>query len=596
MNLTVSEKCDAAEDLIEKGKLEDAEFLLDQVLESHPAEIRALVGKSALLIKSGDLQKAKALLQSAYERSPSDAVVQTNLANVALLENRINDAVVHLETAHAERSDYLPPILLLAQIRSQSGEATEAASWLTKATKLAPGDANVLAAGAGFLLAHQKISEAKASFEKALDVDPGHVGALAGLAQLSCLLGEFDRAGELAKRAHLLSPQDPEVAVTLAKVYLAAGAPSEAEKLMDRFKARLADFTPVVLVCAEIAIARGQTAQALSDTAKWLRKAPNDQMRIAAFLKVLKQAGAWQEIVDMYLKLPDKTASEDMVQSLYEEALHALGRSEEAWRSWTARRGLEAKAPTPPIVVELPERTPLLDEIVLMRFANSWAQKDPISMVSKSPLEGIWGRLTSAAQIGRTADRRDLQDQSNELLADLAARTCLFAPEVAAFNPYLAPSTRVAEWRNALPSGRGPLVGVFWQERAPGLMIDHLKAAFAGKDVVPVSLQFDDARHQLRTWPEAMDAGVALGGLEDLVDLIDCLDLIVGPDGIPLHIAGALGRKGVALLQKNHEWYWAGTGSESIWYPSVKRVVTAIGPTWEGAADAVAAEIDALLV
>ena len=596
MTLTVSEKCTAAEELIAKGKFEDAEFLLDQVLESHPSETRALVGKSALRLKSGDVQKAKSFLKLASEKNPSDAIVETNLANVALLEKRVDDALAHLAAAHDEKPDYLPAILLLAQIHHQSGNSQEAATWLNKATDVAPGDANVLVTGASLLLANQKISEAKASFERALEFDPEHVRGLVGLAQLHCLLGEFNYAAELAKKAHLLSPQDPESAVTLAQVYLATGALAEAQKLIDRFSARLTDYAPVVLVGAEIAIARGQTAQALADAAKWLRKAPTDKARITAFLKLLKMAGAWQKLLDMCSNMAEETAKDDGIQSLREEALHALGRGDEAWQSWADRRNLPEKAPSPPLTIELPERTPILDELVLMRFVNAWAEHAPLELHAQSPVDGLWDRLASAASIHRAHDQQAHGAERGELLADLVARTCLHAPGVAAFKPYLKPDqARCAEWSAALPADHGPLVGVFWEETAPGLLIDHLKEAISDTGVVPVSLQFDRARHQLRSWPEAIDAGVALTGPEDLVNVVNCLDLVVGPDGLPIHIAGALGRKAVVILQENHEWYWAGNGSESIWYPSVKRFITPAGPAWEGATSALAAEIDTLL-
>ena len=89
-----------------------------------------------------------------------------------------------------------------------------------------------------------------------------------------------------------------------------------------------------------------------------------------------------------------------------------------------------------------------------------------------------------------------------ELPADLAARTVLYASKKAAFAPYLAPQPeRRALWDGALPQDGRPRVGVFWDARAPGLLVDHLRASLDGLPVQPVSLQFDDSRHQLRIWP-----------------------------------------------------------------------------------------------
>ena len=597
MNLTKAEKCAAAENLINKGRFEDAEFLLDQVLESHPREPKALVCKSALLMKSGDLPKAKQVLRTAFEYDPQNPVVLTNLANLALLENRLDDAIECLKSAHAEQPDHLAAILLLAQIYQQSGSLREAAMWLNKATALAPGNANVLVAGAVFLLAQQKISEAKASFEKALELEPDNVRALTGLSQVQGLQGEFDHAGELAKKAHLLAPKDSEAAIALSRVYLSTGALAEAQKLMDRFKSRFADYAPVVLHRAEIAIARGQIGDTLAEAAKWLRKSPRDPARVTLFLKTLKMAGSWQQILDMCDKLPEDVLLSDSVQSLREEALQALGRRSEAWQAWAGRRKLSPESPGTPRRVVLPPRAPLLDELVLMRFADACARTGPVEVFGHSPIAGLWDRLVAAPSVRRAGAEKDLPGAEAELLADLAARTHLHASAGSKFEPYLVPDPeRSGMWRKALPTGKGPCVGVFWQAQAPGLLIDHLMAAFKDLNVVPVSLQFDAARHQLRVWPEAFDAGVALDGIEDLVNLVNCLDLVVGPNGIPLHVAGALGRKGIAILKENHEWYWAGNGADSLWYPSIKRIVTPVGPTWEDAISALSEAIDISLL
>ncbi|MET1414299.1 tetratricopeptide repeat protein [Roseibium sp. HPY-6] len=594
MNLTTPEKCDAAERLIEKGRFEDAEFLLDQVLESHPSEMRALVSKAGLHMKAGRLPDAKRCLQGAYDKNPGVPLVLSNMASLALLESRVPDAITHLLEANALQPDFFPAVLLLAQIHQQAGDMRQASKWLAEASRLKPGNTDVLVASAAFELSRERISEATALYDKALAIDPDHVPALSGLAQLRALAGDYEAAGELAKRAHLLAPTDPDTAVILARTYQKAGALADAQKLIERFRNRYADYAPVVLQAAEILIARGQVAEALSVCAAWLRKSPADAVRIVGFLKVLKKAGAWKQIDQMCGTLPEDVSARDLVRSLREEALHALGRSEEAWASWAARRELAPGRPETPLHVTLPGRTPLLDELVLMRFANAWANVGPIKRSGPSLIDGLWKKLTASSGIDVVSEDPQLGlNGRGELLADLAARTCLNAHDMACFKPYLAAEpARENEWRQALPQDERPLVGVFWEGTAPGLQIDHLMKVFAGKPYVPVSLQFDEARHQLRMWPEAIDAGVALAGLEDIVNVVNCLDLVVGPDGIPLHIAGALGRKGVAVLPENHEWYWAGTGAESLWYPSVKRIVRPIDPTWKDAICALSSEID----
>ncbi|WP_269585965.1 tetratricopeptide repeat protein [Roseibium sp. Sym1] len=589
MNLTSTEKCRAAEKLIQKGQFEDAGFLIDQVLESHPQNTSALIAKSALQLKAGHVAEAKQHLLAAFHLSPDDPVILTNLASLALFENRLPDALEHLQTVAAQSPGHLPAILLLGQIHLQRGDLREAQGWLSRAAGLAPADPAVLVAGSTLALACQNLTEAAALLDKALEIDPDHVRALAALAHVRALTGDFEAAASLATKAHLEAPQDPDIAVTLARVYLASGALGEAQKLTDRFKARFPDFAPIVLCAAEVSIARGNVAGALADGAKWLRKDPKDSGRMAGFLKVLKKAGAWRQLLDLSDKLSAELAGSAAVLSLREEALHVLGRSREGWASWAARRNLPEGGPVPPFSVGLPARAPLLDELVLMRFVNAWAGEGQVEMIGDSHLESLWHRLPAGDRVHWTSQ----PGAQPELLADLTARTVLYAPDKSVFAPYLAPDPeRRAQWDAALPSDGKPRIGVFWDTRAPGLLVDHMREALADLPVHAISLQFDDSRHQLRAWPGALDAGVALKGLGDLVNVVDCLDLVVGPDGLPLHVAGALGRKGIALLQENHEWYWAGEGTGSHWYPSVTRIVTAVGPDWSAAGAALQEMLD----
>ena len=112
-----------------------------------------------------------------------------------------------------------------------------------------------------------------------------------------------------------------------------------------------------------------------------------------------------------------------------------------------------------------------------------------------------------------------------------------------------------------------------------------LKKAVENAPGTAVSLQFDSARHQLRVWPDAIDAGIAVKNLADLVDVVASLDHVVGPNGWPIHVAGALGIPGTVLLPENHDWYWHGDGETSTWYPSITRILKPAGPDWEAATD-----------
>jgi ADP-heptose:LPS heptosyltransferase len=78
-----------------------------------------------------------------------------------------------------------------------------------------------------------------------------------------------------------------------------------------------------------------------------------------------------------------------------------------------------------------------------------------------------------------------------------------------------------------------------------------------------------EARHALRNWPGALDAGRHLDGFDHMIALIANLDAVIGPDVSAMHLAGALGRPGFATLPPGFPWYWAAEEARSLWYPSI---------------------------
>jgi ADP-heptose:LPS heptosyltransferase len=69
----------------------------------------------------------------------------------------------------------------------------------------------------------------------------------------------------------------------------------------------------------------------------------------------------------------------------------------------------------------------------------------------------------------------------------------------------------------------------------------------------------------------------------DLAALIGELDLVITVDTAVVHLAGALGKPTLLLLDFAHDWRWMQKRTDSPWYPAVQLIRQAVRGDWAGA-------------
>jgi hypothetical protein len=146
--------------------------------------------------------------------------------------------------------------------------------------------------------------------------------------------------------------------------------------------------------------------------------------------------------------------------------------------------------------------------------------------------------------------------------------------------PYLsADPARVAHWRNRLPAGDRPHVGIVWCGN-PGFTGDRTRSmTFAGfapivadPDVTFVTLNPGAAADApaLAPHPGIVDLAAAFSDFSDTAAVIASLDLVITTDTATAHLAGALGRPTWLLLSHSPDWRWLLDREDCPWYPSMR--------------------------
>jgi tetratricopeptide (TPR) repeat protein len=170
--------------------------------------------------------------------------------------------------------------------------------------------------------------------------------------------------------------------------------------------------------------------------------------------------------------------------------------------------------------------------------------------------------------------------------------------------PYLSAGDElVARWRERLAGLRGLKVGIHWQGR-PTYYNDRARsiplAQFARLAAIPgvalVSLQKD-----VETQTDGAAAGFALvdvsGELTDFHETAAAilnLDLIIACDSAPAHLAGALGVPVWVGLTVGSDWRWMLERQDTPWYPTMRLFRQRTRGSWDEVFADMAVELAAL--
>ena len=165
--------------------------VLVPLADSGDVQVMALLGSAYLL--DGDQQKGQDWLSRAVAAAPDVASLRTQLALTLIAGGKIGNAIDELQSAVDLGQDVLQAdvLLVLAQLKEQHyDQAVAASEGLEQRRPKSPIPYNLT--GLAFL-AQGKLDEARARFDKALEVDPKFTTALINLARVD--VANMDLAG-----------------------------------------------------------------------------------------------------------------------------------------------------------------------------------------------------------------------------------------------------------------------------------------------------------------------------------------------------------------------------------------------------------------
>ena len=411
-------------------------------------------------------------------------------------------------------------------------------------------------------------------------------------APLAIVRREIERS--LARNADRLTAAEAALAdgqVRRAAALLAAGGhPWRGDARMHR-------------LVGDLALAQGRLHDAARALHRAVAAAPRDAGVHSAFAEVLAQLGAHRdrERIAARAVMLDPAAPQPRLS--HGDALEALGRAEEALAAYTDAHDLAPNDPATGAALSsallrrgnFDAGLPLLPTGPLPPGGlQALKDADVVIDAVASDIEAIWllryapllesaGRVLAAVRPGlqRLAGGQPGVDgvlvagqarPQGALTVPAAALPRLFGTTldtIPADVPYLRANEMLARhWRSRFARPARLRVGVAWGGRT---LLEAMTPLFDIEGAAFFSLETESGSRTLaalRSRAGITDISTRITDAAELAAAISALDMVVGPDGPAVHIAGALGVPAAVLLTRPAHWRWLSDRDDSPWYPA----------------------------
>lgn len=315
--------------LIKLGNINEAQAVLAPIMSEADKDPQVLALAGELSMHARDFGKATDYLERAAKMAPKAAAVRTSLAMSKLAQGDDARAIAELEesTRLDNKSTKAGTMLVLTEMRLKHYDKALAAASAMEAQQ--PKDPVVQNLKGGVYLSKGDSANARASFEKALALQPSYfpaaanlaqlemkenkpemakkhltafleknkksVEAMSGLAELAQLQGKTAEVTQWREKALAENPDEVIPALLLGSHYLRTGAKDKALTLARKFQVANPKNPELLDLLGQAQMANGDREGALESYSKltgMMPKSPQAQMRLASVHMALNNPNA----------------------------------------------------------------------------------------------------------------------------------------------------------------------------------------------------------------------------------------------------------------------------------------------------------------
>ncbi len=559
-------------DLHQTGKLQQAELIYQQILQTHPQHSTALHLLGVIAYQSENLAMAVGLIEQATKIDPNQSSGFFSLGLALKKQGRLKDAinayykVLEIEPQNANAYNNLGNILGL------SGKLEEAVDTYQQALEIDPSDIRTYNNLSIALQKQGKLTEAIDTYYKILEMDSTNVAIHRSLGMLLTEQGKLEEAINTYYQVLKIDSTD-------AKTYNNLGI---LLKEQGKFK------EAVDAYCKALEIVPSY-ADAYNNLGNAFQLQGNFEDAEVAYKKALEINSKFSE------------AHKNLGMLLLLNGEFELGWKKYEWR-WKCHDFPSENRNFPQLSwdgTDLSKKSILIwteqgigDEIM---FANmletlSW-MTDEITVECEERLVPLFQRSFPKMQfVSREQkpnpillDRQiDYQIPIGSLAQWLRKNENQFPKKGSYLSASSEKASQLRDKYENLTDGRF-LVGISWKsinhgtEKEKNTILENWTPILSQKDCFFINLQYGNTEQEISKYCSSTGTLIytdqeinPLKNLDDFAAQISALDLVISISNTTAHMSGALGKKVWTLLPYVPDWRWMLKREDTPWYPNMK--------------------------
>jgi len=290
--------------------------------DDQSAEILSLLGEAA--VRSGDLTTGRRYLTRAVKLAPGSSATRAQLGQTRIALGEADAGIAELEQAMKSDPSLVGADRLLIETLINNNRFQDALDAIEKWREKEPNNPTPLVLTGITYYRMKNLDKSRASFQRALDIQPGLPDAAFVLSAMAVVDGDLEKAAGFISQVLKVTPGEPDASLRLARIDRRLGKNDEAISVLEQSIEKNPDILALRVRLGRIYVATGQPLKALNITQPFLQSNGDDASLLEVVGRAHIDAGQTEDAISILKRLvalrPDVAGAYYNLAAAYEAA------------------------------------------------------------------------------------------------------------------------------------------------------------------------------------------------------------------------------------------------------------------------------------